>query len=96
MEAGAAAVETTAEAGVEATANQDLATRIVAETDTETTGDTMRTGRGTATTRTGAGGAPAAILRREDTRRRGGTSPILLLRPMARDLGGESDSNSHV
>jgi len=84
VEAGAVAVETSAEVG-EDIVTPDLATMIGAETDTERTADTTRTGRGTDTTMTGgetetgimrgaAGADPAAgdILTREDIRMRGG------------------------
>jgi len=90
VEAGAAAVETSAEVG-EDIATPDLATMIGAETDTETTGDTTRTGRGTDTTTTGgemtgimreaagAGLAAEDILTREDIRMRGGMTHTLPL-----------------
>ena len=101
VEAGAAAVETSAEVG-EDIATLDLATMIGAETDTETTGDTTRTGRGTDTTTTGgettgimreaAGAGPAAeaILTREDIRKRGGMTHTLPLPRTASAPGGES------
>ena len=101
VEAGAAAVETSAEVE-EDIATPDLATMIGAETDTETIGDTTRTGRGTDTTTTGgettgtmreaAGEGPAAgdILTREDIPMRGGMTHTLPLPRTASAPGGES------
>ena len=52
VEEGAAVVVTSVEAGADIV-TPDLATRIAEETDTETIGDTTRTGRGTDTMTTG-------------------------------------------
>ena len=101
VEAGAAAVETSVEVG-EDIVTPDLATMIGAETDTEKTVDTTRTGRGTDTTMTGgetetgimrgaAGADPAAgdILTREDIRMRGGMTHTHPLPRTASAPGGE-------
>ena len=101
VEAVAAVVETSVEAG-EVIVTPDLAMRIAAETDTETTGDTTKTGRGTDIMTTG--GETTGITREaaevdlaaEDTLKREGIQmrgeDMTPTRPLPRTasvLGGE-------
>ena len=107
VEVVAAVVGTSVEAG-EDIVTQDLAMTIAAETDTETTGDTTRTGRGTDTMTTGGettgitreaaevGPAAEVTLTRGGIQMRGDTT---LTRPLPRTesvLGGEKVNSKYV
>ena len=107
VEEEAAVVETSVEAG-EVIVTPDLAMTIAAETDTETTGDTTRIGRGTDTMTTG--GETTGITREaaevdlaaEDTLTRGGIQmrgDMTPTRPLPRTasvLEGEKVDTMHV
>ena len=108
VEVVAVVVETSVEAG-EVIVTPDLGMRIAAETDTETTGDTTRTGSGTDTMTTGeettgiTREAAEAALAAEDTLKRGGIQmrgeDMTPTRPLPRTasvLGGEKVNSKYV